>query len=513
MKTKALFLWVLTAALAGCVQLEEPNGPASLQDDRSHESPPNSDLIWDCLSRQMETGELSYRVTAREAMILADILEEDINEYEIEYLTHEADTLMYILNSSNGWKLLSSDKRTQPVLAYGENGTFSIDSLNPGEALWLDELAEELYELAHDEETVESEEEYVEEADPTWVNLAPAMASSDIYPDGEWILERTTDWKMAKELKGLTETEWDQESPWNQCCPWGSPTQRTLAGCVAIAGAQMLYYLHYLWGVPATMYTNGYCIGTPSNYQYGFSNPTAEAWDLMAKKEGDPGEFNSSILIGLVGYAINMEYGLNKSGAYTEDLKGFFNDWGINSYYTGYNSQTVIQSLDKKVPVIVDAFPSRTNRFLGLIYTYEKGHAWIIDGYKKEYKITETVYRWYSYYERPDAEEDWEVGNPPPGKGDEWENAVDEEEVEEEDENNGNPTPAALALRSNLRPIYPTDQIKRDKVTLLTGKYVHMNWGWGPRYNTNWYAADGEWKVNSSNYKWKRKMLVVTGHR
>lgn len=102
---------------------------------------------------------------------------------------------------------------------------------------------------------------------------------------------------------------------------------------------------------------------------------------------------------------------------------------------------------------------------------------------------------------------------PPPGKGDEWENAVDEEEVEEEDENNGNPTPAALALRSNLRPIYPTDQIKRDKVTLLTGKYVHMNWGWGPRYNTNWYAADGEWKVNSSNYKWKRKMLVVTGHR
>ena len=28
-----------------------------------------------------------------------------------------------------------------------------------------------------------------------------------------------------------------------------------------------------------------------------------------------------------------------------------------------------------------------------------------------------------------------------------------------------------------------------------------------------WYAADGEWKVNSSNYKWKRKMLVVTGHK
>ena len=143
MKTKALFLWVLTAALAGCVQLEEPNGPASLQDDRSHESPPNGDLIWDCLSRQMETGELSYRVTAREAMILADILEEDIDDYEIEYLTHEADTLMYILNSSNGWKLLSSDKRTQPVLAYGENGTFSIDSSTRSPSVGLSTFTDE----------------------------------------------------------------------------------------------------------------------------------------------------------------------------------------------------------------------------------------------------------------------------------------------------------------------------------------------------------------------------------
>ena len=515
MKTKALFLWVLTAALAGCVQLEEPNGPASLQDDRSHESPPNSDLIWDCLSRQMETGELSYRVTAREAMILADILEEDIDDYEIEYLTHEADTLMYILNSSNGWKLLSSDKRTQPVLAYGENGTFSIDSLNPGEALWLDELAEELYGLAHDEETVESEEEYVEEADPTWVNLAPAMASSDIYPDGEWIREKTKTYSTFHEVEPLTKTKWGQRAPWNQCCPWVSSKQRAKAGCVAIAGAQMLYYLHYLWGVPATMYTNGYCIGTPSNYQYGFSNPTAEAWDQMAKKEGDPGAFNSSILIGFVGFSVDMDYGASSSEAKTKKLNELFDDQGIYSTYKDYKPQTVFQQLDKGIPVILRANGSRTNRFLGLIYTYENGHAWIVEGYRKEYRITETVYRWYSYYERPDAEEDWEVGNPPPGKGDEKEEVeeAEDEEVEEEDENNGNPTPAALALRNGSRPIYATDQTSVVKSTELTGQFWYMNWGWNGDYHKKHYAVTGHWAEEGDTYRWKRKMLVVTGHK
>lgn len=516
MKLKTHLIWAFIGLSVGCSQPNELQQPNPSQAQQPQEPASHSSLIRDCLSRQLKNGELSYRVSEREALILTDILDEDINDYEIEYFTYETDTLLYILNSSNGWKLLSSDKRTQPVLAYSESGTFSVDSLNPGEAIWLDEMAEELYEMAHDEETAESEDEFVEEADPTWVNLAPAMASSDTYNDGEWILEKTETWKTEKSVKGLTSTTWSQDDPWNQCCPWGSSTKRTLAGCVAIAGAQMLYYLHDLWGVPATMYTAGYCNGTPSNFQFEFSAASAEAWDLMAKT-GNYGSYYSSILIGLIGSSIHMKYGLDKSSAKTEDLKGFFNDYGINSNYTEYNSQTVFQSLDKRIPVIVDAYRSRTNRFLGWIYTYHNGHAWIIDGYKKEYKVTKTVYRWYTYYTTPDSgEEDWEAGKPG-DKGDGWENAVDEDAEEEADDgengDSGNPARSGRMMRSSSQPIYPTDRTNIETISMLTGKYVHMNWGWGPGYNTNWYAADGEWKTGNRNYKWKRKMLVATGHK
>lgn len=505
-------LWLCIGLLIGCSQSDDLSPTSVPHAPQPDEPTAPLSLIRDCLSRQAQNGELSYRVSQREAMILANILDTDTDDCEVEYLTYESDTLMYVLNSSNGWKLLSSDKRTQPVLAYGESGRFSIDSLNPGEAIWLDEMAEQLYEMAHDEEMAEDEEEYIEEADPAWVDLAPAMASANTYADGEWVRERTVTYPSRQEVAPLTQTQWHQKSPWNLFCPMNSSKEQAVAGCVAIAGAQMLYYLHYLWGIPAEMFTYGYCKGTLSNYEQGFSAPSPEAWDLMAKTESGPGSEYAAILIGLTGQAVGMKYGLNSSSAKTEDLKGFFKEYfGIKSSYSDYKVSTVFQSLDQNIPVIVKAYGARTNRFLGLIYTYEDGHAWIIDGYRQDEQVTEITYRWHTYYTTPDDdEEDWEEGKGPV-KGDDWEIAVDEEAEEEAEEEEDGGNAAARPKRISRRPTYPTGRTYTQKTTAVTGRYVHMNWGWGGNDN-KWYVANGKWDPNSNNYKWKRHMLVITGH-
>ena len=58
--------------------------------------------------------------------------------------------------------------------------------------------------MAHDGETADDEEEYIEEADPAWVDLAPAMASANTYADGEWVRERTVTYPSRQVVAPLT---------------------------------------------------------------------------------------------------------------------------------------------------------------------------------------------------------------------------------------------------------------------------------------------------------------------
>lgn len=98
----------------------------------------------------------------------------------------------------------------------------------------------------------------------------------------------------------LLSTVWHQGVGFNNHAPYKNCSNlsngRALAGCVAIAGAQVMNYLEY-----------------PSNYNF----------NLMYNFNGSD---ETSRLIRDIGNAVDMDYGCGSSGAKTKDLAKAFKD-------------------------------------------------------------------------------------------------------------------------------------------------------------------------------------------
>jgi hypothetical protein len=174
-----------------------------------------------------------------------------------------------------------------------------------------------------------------------------------------------------------------------------------------VAGAQMLYFLHYKLGVPKYMYSVGSCTGWAGgknyNYSFYFNNADTTVWDEMAKltpyMEASTSATNkSAILLGYIGYSVGMIYDTKSSGATTSDLVGdVFTPSGIKCSYVGYDATKIVSSLNSGMPVIIRADGTKTvKKILGIKVktTYSNGHALIIDGYESDGTTTYFRMNW-----------------------------------------------------------------------------------------------------------------------
>ncbi|MCD8263447.1 MAG: C10 family peptidase [Tannerellaceae bacterium] len=314
---------------------------------------------------------------------------------EIEPIIYKEDTLLYILNYGNGWEILSEDKRAPMILAFSEEGYLDLYNNSPGFYIWLNENAEAIYKLKKDVDNADSP--YIAEWEKA---LGQVIQTSGVGGDnGYWEVIDIQNEEQITEYPRLTKTEWGQSGNWNACVPYAKDmSERCVAGCVAVAGAQMLYYLHYYLGVPEKMFSSGICVGTENNYQFNFSIPSSTIWDQMARTASDDisKQYNSAILIGYVGDVVGISYGKNESSGKTENLVKVFSDLGISCKHSSFDGPTVINSIKNNIPVILSAQADKTNWFLGLIITYDKGHSFIADGYQERKVTTTRKFRWIS---------------------------------------------------------------------------------------------------------------------
>ncbi len=182
----------------------------------------------------------------------------------------------------------------------------------------------------------------------------------------------------------LLKTAWKQGSPFNQFCP-PCGSSNTLAGCVAIAVAQLCAYHQ----TPANTLP---APGSPLNWVSINSELTPPSKDEAAVAH----------LIANIGYHSNMDYGCSASGASSE--KALSNTvlpnfglryskqlvfWAIGE---SYNLDIVKQSLREKKPVYIDGYNAYWRYWLfGWRKWYTGGHAWLLDGYTSS-QTTRTDY-------------------------------------------------------------------------------------------------------------------------
>ena len=254
----------------------------------------------------------------------------------------------------------------------------------------------------------------------------------------------------------LTTTNWHQYASYNLYCPYQSNSSilNAPAGCVAIAGAQMLYFLHNKFGVPTTAPSEAYVYGHvgDSNYNWDQYNYTSAIWSTMANSPG-----YAAPLIANVGKRVGMNYGDDGSSAYTSDLvNGVFAPYGISCTYTSYNTTNLRSSLIQGIPVIVCAQAMDGQEMTA--------HSFIIDRYRRYRTLTQYCFVWV-----------WDTT--PPGV-------------------------PLIEHPNQYEYVYSSPYINM----------IGMNWGWGSYFNNGeWYTLTGDWINHSTtaclNWNISRNMI------
>lgn len=307
------------------------------------------------------------------------------------------DTLMYIVNYPNnqGWKILSADSRTPAIIAHGDSGNFSLEAFNGAASAWMGKVAEDMVTIRNStNEELSFTEEQILLNQAFWTGNNP-IKRDDSIPEtrgGHWEVITTQEEIIDTVINHLT-PKWDQESPYNEYCPYRVlACERAAAGCVAVAGAEVLYYLHGKFSVPTLMVSTGYCNGytlTHGSNDHYFGNPTSSVWYGMNPDYSSTGtNLPEALMIGKIGHDVGMNYG-ESSWALPENLKTYvFEPNGISCTYSNYyNEYTVRNNLMQNIPVIITA----SNMVVPIDGHF---HSFVADGYK----IARIKYTHYHYW-------------------------------------------------------------------------------------------------------------------
>jgi hypothetical protein len=289
----------------------------------------------------------------------------------------------HIMNyEEGGFVIVSADKRLQPILSFGEEGSFDLESNEIPEGIlsWLESTSEGITNLRKTKEVKEK-------------NSDSSKNSSEIKYPSEALYSRSCDTQKLVSSKGSLESKCDggdtgctntssyygpyMNSSWNQWAGFnnnldplnctGRTGLRPPSGCVATAIGQVMRYHQ-----------------SPSNYN----------WGNMPLNNNGSNE--ASRLLEDIGDAVNMNYACDGSGANTGDgVNALKNTFGYSSAsYGSWNHSTTKSNLRSSRPVIL-AGNLDSSCFLWWC-SYSGGHAWVVEGYRQHfYCSTGSGYTYY----------------------------------------------------------------------------------------------------------------------
>ena len=365
---------------------------------------------------------------------------------KIEVITYENDTVMYLLNYSNGWEMMPGDKRFPLQVAYNDEGTLDYANMHDAQRAWFDNMAKEISFMKKHGKNYENEYNKVWKA---FSKRNKKKGPKSRGENGEWIYHNTRETSSVTEKPHLITTLWHQGRhnistssalEYNKYCPINSNrTFHKPVGCTAVAGGQVLNYLYQKgWSL-----TNVPNIATPNAdmSEYSFTSPSTSVWNEIRNNNVDA----IAKLLGHVGILSGMRYGDESSGAtVTTELIKAFNHYGVGYDTEDFWDTTIIwNNLKSNLPVIVSMAGKKPNN-------QSVAHSLIIDGFRN---VITTYTDVYIYVENP---------NNYPG------------DIYDHD-SSGNPVPAEGPTQEET---YTTNTI-----------YYYLNWGYSTADNTCYLAS------------------------
>lgn len=281
--------------------------------------------------------------------------------------TNAALTAYYVVNTEAGYAIVAGDSRAREILAYGEGQIQSMNDLPDAVQYFLDIYQKQM--------------EYLQAHPGLMVQKTANRGGISVEP--------------------LLTTAWAQDKPYNMKTPkkgYGS-NPYCKVGCSAVSLAQVMNYWKYPEKSPAlpgyTTETHGYVMDPLPEYTFQWDRmrntyPTSESGlDQMSQEDIDA----ISWLMLYTGYAMNMDYATDQSGAeydeidqairtfgftgYSMEMKWDYDDGTVN--YTEEQWAELIQSeLVAGRPLVYCAFDMQSDS------AAIAGHAFNVDGYNAE---------------------------------------------------------------------------------------------------------------------------------
>lgn len=272
------------------------------------------------------------------------------------YASHYQGTVTYytFIFESGDFVMISADDAVTPVLGYSDEGNFDKNNIPENAKSWFEDYSKEIKNII----------------DLNTDNTATLA---------EWNKIKNGNFNDAKvPVTALCTTTWDQGCYYNGLCPTDASASwtcgRVYTGCVATAMAQIMKK----WNYPA----NGVGTHTYTDPTYGAQTvnyaATTYNWGSMPNNVSST---NTSVatLMYHAGVSVNMNYGVDGSGAYSWDvpnaLISYFNysaaaELQIQANFTTANWIAMLKNeLDNSRPV----YYSGDNG--------SAGHAFVCDGY------------------------------------------------------------------------------------------------------------------------------------
>jgi hypothetical protein len=262
----------------------------------------------------------------------------------------------YIFNmTTDGWVVISSDDRVNPVLAFSLKGSADPEKGSPEFKWWMDGYAQQIKYIS--ENNIAATEEIAHQ----WLQLSGGVPEA----------------KGPKSLVPLLSSPWDQGQYYNLLCPEdpNGPGGHVWSGCVATCMAQVMYYYRYpLQGTGSHGYNSNY------GYLSADFGTTTYQWDAMEDNISNCFNVPMAELQYHLGIAIEMDYSPYGSGAYMWNAaQALIDNFGYSPSltleqkddYTDAQWTSMLKAeLDAKHPVCYAGYGS------------DGGHAFVCDGYE-----------------------------------------------------------------------------------------------------------------------------------
>lgn len=315
----------------------------------------------------------------------------------------EKEIAYYVNMPDGGWAIVSGDKRMQTILAFCDEGVFDPEDIDTGTQLWLKEIGSELWTLKSDE-TIMTDSPYLKKwhKHDNLEHIVTKGGGEDDH-EGQWLQTMYVCQNRILEVDEahILPTKWAQGDPWNGKLPYkvSNPNERVEAGCVTIALAQLMYYLHTTINRPEFV-PECYCNGNEDNFSMGITG-YSDQWTGMPMEiytfNNSEIENKNAVcnLISGVLQLVQLQYNNSRPNAFIQYIlapdrplgsagrtavKGFLNQqWIQCSQWNTFDPEIAINQVANRMPVLMSSFNN------------SNGHAWLIDGGRK-YSTYEVYY-------------------------------------------------------------------------------------------------------------------------